>query len=114
MPKQAKRGFLPTDERDFGKKNLPKLRRAAEEVYYLLNRGYPVTSTTRFIGDHYLLSERQRLLLMKCRYQPWREGNKISAQKRIGYLPYQLAAIPISKEKLNKKLHGSDSIYPLG
>lgn len=65
MPKQAKRGFLPTDERDFGEKNLPKLRRAAEETYYLLNRGYPVTSTTRFIGDHYLLSERQRLALAR-------------------------------------------------
>ena len=65
MPKQAKRGFLPTDERDFGEKSLPKLRRAAEEVYYLLNRGYSVTSTTRFIGDHYLLSERQRLALAR-------------------------------------------------
>ena len=65
MTKQAKRGFLPTDERDFGEKNLPKLRRAAEETYYLLNRGYPVTSTTRFIGDHYLLSERQRLALAR-------------------------------------------------
>ncbi len=65
MTKQAKRGFLPTDERDFGEKNLPKLRRAAEEVYFLLNHGYPVTSTTRFIGDHYLLSERQRLALAR-------------------------------------------------
>jgi hypothetical protein len=65
MTKQAKRGFLPTDERDFGEKNLPKLRRAAEEVFFLLNRGYPVTSTTRFIGDHYLLSERQRLALAR-------------------------------------------------
>ena len=65
MPKQAKRGSMPTDERDFGEKSLPKLRRAAEEVYYLLNRGYPVTSTTRFIGDHYLLSERQRLALAR-------------------------------------------------
>ena len=65
MTKQAKRGFLPTDERDFGEKSLPKLRRAAEETFYLLNRGYPVTSTTRFIGDHYLLSERQRLALAR-------------------------------------------------
>ncbi|WP_080557320.1 DUF434 domain-containing protein [Ruminococcus albus] len=41
------------------------MHKAAEEVYFLLNRGYPVTSTTRFIGDHYQLSERQRLALAR-------------------------------------------------
>lgn len=65
MTKQARRGFVPTDERDFGEKSLPKLQKAAEEVYFLLCRGYPVTSVTRFIGDHYLLSERQRLALAR-------------------------------------------------
>ena len=65
MTPNAKRGFMPTDERDFSEKSLPKLRKAAEEVYFLLNRGYPVTSTTRFIGDHYQLSERQRLALAR-------------------------------------------------
>ena len=65
MTPNAKRGFMPTDERDFSENMLPKLRKAAEEVYFLLNRGYPVTSTTRFIGDHYQLSERQRLALAR-------------------------------------------------
>ena len=61
----ARRGFMPTDERDFSEKALPLLRKAAEEVYFLLNRGYPVTPVTRFIGDHYQLSERQRLALAR-------------------------------------------------
>lgn len=65
MTPNAKRGFMPTDERDFSENMLPKLRKAAEEVYFLLNRGYPVTSTTRFIGDHYQLSERQRFALAR-------------------------------------------------
>lgn len=65
MEKQARRGFVPTDERDFGEKSIPTLRKAAEEVYYLLCRGYPVTSTTKFVGNHYLLSERQRLALAR-------------------------------------------------
>lgn len=65
MEKQAKRGFMPTDEKDFGEKNIPRLRKAAEEVYYLLCRGYPVTSATRYIGDHYQFSERQRLALAR-------------------------------------------------
>ncbi|MBR4627416.1 MAG: DUF434 domain-containing protein [Ruminococcus sp.] len=61
----AKRGFMPTDGRDFSEKALPILRKAAEEVGFLLNRGYPTTSATRFIGDHYQLSERQRLALAR-------------------------------------------------
>lgn len=65
MTQNARRGFVPTDERDFGEQALPKLRKAAEEVYYLLNRNYPVTPITRFIGNHYLLSERQRLALAR-------------------------------------------------
>lgn len=65
MALQAKRGFLPTDARDFSAESLPKLRRAAEEVCYLLDRGYPVTATTRFVGDRYQFSERQRLALAR-------------------------------------------------
>ncbi len=65
MNEQARRGFMPTDIRDFGEKKLPVLRKAAQEVYYLIDRGYPVTSTTRFVGDHYQLSERQRLALAR-------------------------------------------------
>ncbi len=51
MPEQARRGFMPTDKRDFAEKALPVLRKAAQEIYFLINRGYPVTSTTRFVGD---------------------------------------------------------------
>ncbi|MBQ8966097.1 DUF434 domain-containing protein [Ruminococcus sp.] len=65
MAKQAKRGFMPTDERDFSEKALVTLRRAAQEVGFLLDRGYPVKSVTTFVGNHYLLSERQRLALAR-------------------------------------------------
>lgn len=65
MAKQAKRGFMPTDERDFSEKAQVILRKAAEEVGFLLDRGYPVKSVTTFVGNHYLLSERQRLALAR-------------------------------------------------
>lgn len=65
MSIQAKRGFVPSDEREFSEKSIAKLRKAAAEVRFLLNHGYPVKSTTRFIGDHYLFSERQRLALAR-------------------------------------------------
>ncbi len=65
MTKPAKRGFVATDERDFSGDSLVLLRRASEDMYYLLNRGYPVESSARFVGDHYRLSERQRLALAR-------------------------------------------------
>lgn len=65
MSKQVKRGFVPTDARDFSPQSLEKLRKASEEVYFLLNHGYPVKSATTFVGNHYLLSERQRLALAR-------------------------------------------------
>ena len=65
MQQQARRGFVPSDEKEFGESSLPVLHRAAEEVYYLINRGYPVTNVTKFVGNHYMLSERQRLALAR-------------------------------------------------
>lgn len=60
-PKQVKRGFVPTDVREFGTaENLEKLRKSAEEVYFLVNRGYAMKNAVTFVGNHYLLSERQR------------------------------------------------------
>lgn len=63
--RSVRRGFVPTDEREFGAKNIDKLRRAAEEVYFLMNRGYPAKNATTFVGNHYQLSERQRLALAR-------------------------------------------------
>ena len=65
MPEQAKRGFVPSDANDFGAERLPTLQKAAEELYYLLNRGYPVEPAMKFVGDRYRFSERQRLALIR-------------------------------------------------
>ena len=66
MAEQARRGFLPTDTRDFGEAACVTLRKEAEEVFFLLNRGYPVQASTRFVGDRYQFSERQRLALARA------------------------------------------------
>ncbi|MDE6666272.1 MAG: DUF434 domain-containing protein [Ruminococcus sp.] len=60
-PKQVKRGFVPTDAKEFGtSENLEKLRKSAEEVYFLVNRGYAMKNAVTFVGNHHLISERQR------------------------------------------------------
>jgi hypothetical protein len=65
MSKTARRGYVPTDEKEFGEKNREKLHRAAEDLLYLLNRGYKIKGASTFIGNHYLLTERQRLALVR-------------------------------------------------
>ena len=58
------RGYSPTDERDF-RVQKSKLKSAGEDLYYLINRGYPIKSASEYVGNHYLLSERQRLVLVR-------------------------------------------------
>lgn len=65
MSKITRRGYVPTDEKEFKNKNLNKLYKATEDLLYLLNRGYKIKGASTFIGNHYLLSERQRLALVR-------------------------------------------------
>lgn len=64
MPEAVTRGYCPTDERDFIK-HIGELRSAGEDLFYLMNHGYPIKSASEFVGNHYLLSERQRLALTR-------------------------------------------------
>lgn len=62
---QAKRGFVPSDQMEFNEKSLEKLRVAARHIRYLINEGYGIKSASAFVGNHFLLSERQRLSLVR-------------------------------------------------
>ncbi len=64
MPEVVARGYCPTDEREF-QKQLGVLRSAGNDLFYLINHGYPIKSASEFVGNHYLLSERQRLALTR-------------------------------------------------
>ncbi len=59
------RGSVPEDSKWFSPDSISILRTASRHVLYLLDEGYGLKQTTRFVGDHFLLSERQRLAL--CR-----------------------------------------------
>lgn len=60
-----RRGYIPKDEIEFGPKATKKLNAAAQELIFLMNRGYDTKSASTFIGNHHLLSERQRLALAR-------------------------------------------------
>jgi hypothetical protein len=42
-----------------------RLKRAAEDARYLVDRGYPKDSAIRFVSDHYCLPKEQRVVLIR-------------------------------------------------
>lgn len=61
----VRRGYEPKDMVEFGSKAVDKMRAAAQEMVFLLNRGYDTKSAYTFVGDHHLLSWRQRMALAR-------------------------------------------------
>lgn len=75
--RQRHHGSHPEDARLFGAEAVPVLRRAAEEVVWLLGRGYPMTSAVTTVGNHHQLDVRQRVALSRsCCSEAQREGRR--------------------------------------
>lgn len=60
------RGPHPLDRDLFGPAHVPTLRRATEELSWLLTRGYATPSAMRVVGDRHALAARQRLAVKRC------------------------------------------------
>lgn len=63
--KQLKRGSAVNDEKEFSDYSVDTLKKAASHIRYLINEGYAMKSASVFVGNHFLLSERQRLALVR-------------------------------------------------
>lgn len=98
MSRTAKRGYLPEDERDFKRPALDLMRRAAEDLHFLLGRGYPVKGASAFVGNHYLLPERGRAALARI-VSPEEE---ISGRRATRRLPEALAGEIVNIDGLNE------------
>ena len=61
----VRRGYVPQDSIEFGAKAAEKLNAAAQELVFLMDRGYDTKSASTFVGNHHLLSERQRMALAR-------------------------------------------------
>lgn len=64
MSKIVKRGYAQNDQKEF-KEDIDTLLNAGRDLQYLLNRNYHMKGASTFIGNHYLLSERQRMALAR-------------------------------------------------
>lgn len=84
MSKSVQRGHAPEDKTEFGPAAVPGLHKAAQNLYYLLNEGYPIKGASVFVGNHFLLSERQRLALVRAVSS--RESIANRMQKELGEL----------------------------
>lgn len=62
---QAKRGYMPKDRRYFSLEALSTMRMASEHIGYLIDHGYDLKPASTFVGDHFQLSERQRIAIMR-------------------------------------------------
>lgn len=65
MQKQPRRGYVPEDDKEFGEEALTVLAKAGKDVCYLLNQGYRIEGAVTFICNHYMLSQRQRIALIR-------------------------------------------------
>ena len=64
--KETRRGHVETDAREFSVENLAVLKTAQNEILWLLDRGYPIINAAAFVGNHYQLSNRQRLAVTRA------------------------------------------------
>ena len=61
----AKRGYVPDDDKNFAPRALEKMRVASRHVLYLINEGYDLKQASTFVGNHFVLSERQRMAIVR-------------------------------------------------
>lgn len=62
---QARRGFVVEEEKNFCDDAMSILSKAMQDVCYLINAGYDRKQASTFVGNHYCLSERQRLAIVR-------------------------------------------------
>ena len=79
-----------------------KCRPLAENGFYV--DIYPLDFAPEDPAQRAKLARQQlhlyRVKLMKSKYTPWKEGDKVIVKKRIGYLLYQTAALFVSQKTL--------------
>ena len=64
--KETRRGHVDSDKSEFSDESLIILKKAQEEIHWLIDRGYPIKNAVTFVGNHYMFSNRQRQALIRA------------------------------------------------
>ncbi len=75
---------MPEDERNFSSQALETMRVASRHINYLINEGYDLKSASTFVGNHFLLSERQRLAIVRSLATKEQLENRKVKEKKTG------------------------------
>lgn len=83
--KNVRRGYVQSDEKEFDEQAMKKLKEAQKDIFMLINRAYPIKNAATFVGNHYLLSERQRMALVRATSSS--DSLKIRENKEVKKFP---------------------------
>lgn len=90
--KDVRRGFVLEDEKEFFTySSYMKLKQAQKDLLFLMERNYPIKSASTFVGNHYKLSERQRLALVRA--TTTKEIVKLRKEKELTTLQDKIVSI---------------------
>jgi hypothetical protein len=87
------RGPHPDDATLFAPPMLPRLREAVADFSLLLTKGYADTSALKLVGDHFSLTQRQRLAVMRAACSDQQRQSRAERQVPIEALPGRALAI---------------------
>ena len=94
MPdKRAHRGQHPADEKLFSETRIPNIRRAVADYSLFLSKGYAEKSSLKLVGDRFILTERQRLAVMRSACSDEQRASRKSRQLDINAVAGQMIAI---------------------
>lgn len=79
-PKTTRRGYDQSDRIWFCEEALVRLRTAAEDIRWLLDRGYRVEPAVEFVGSHYQLLTRQRNALQRAACSSQQYNNRMASR----------------------------------
>jgi hypothetical protein len=96
-PAAISRGFDPQDRTVFAPEALDLLRRARQDLQFLLDRGYPMTAAATFVGSHHQLTFRQRSALQRATDRSERYVRRAQTQRS----PDQLRDGPVLIDGFN-------------
>lgn len=75
------RSAAPADAELFAPEELPRLRTAAEELAWLLERGYPEAGAAKLVGDRHGLRARQRTALSRAVCPPGARSARLGRRR---------------------------------
>jgi hypothetical protein len=90
---RAHRGPHPDDATLFAPQMLPRLRAAVADFSLLLTKGYAGTSALKLVGDHFSLTQRQRLAVMRAACSDQQRQSRLERRVPVESLPGRPLAI---------------------